>query len=163
MNPDVGKPSKRKQTLPKLTGKSDNDTLTTALSPTLMTTDEGSTVRIGPDCNGPKELAPLVVTVGVQTMERICTIAIIPRRRISISSSIGPSQSDVYRGCSFIPKQSATEDAAHSRVHSVSIRVRTSACACRFMQLLFIRSLPQISTIRVNGDGSVKFHDSTHP
>jgi len=47
MNPDVGKSSTSKQTLPE--GEVASARLTLALSPTLMTTEDGVTVSVGPD------------------------------------------------------------------------------------------------------------------
>ena len=47
MNPDVGKSSTPKQTLPE--GEVASARLTLALSPTLMTTEDGVTVSVGPD------------------------------------------------------------------------------------------------------------------
>jgi len=49
-NPDVGNPSTSKQIFKLLTGGSVNVRLILALSPTLMTTDDGLAVRTGSDC-----------------------------------------------------------------------------------------------------------------
>jgi hypothetical protein len=49
-NPDVGNPSTSKQIFEVQTGGFANVRLILALSPTLMTTDDGLTVRTGSDC-----------------------------------------------------------------------------------------------------------------
>ena len=49
-NPEVGKSSTSKQTLLKPEDEVVNCTLTLALSPTLMTIEDGVMVSVGPDC-----------------------------------------------------------------------------------------------------------------
>jgi hypothetical protein len=48
--PDVGKPSTAKQTVPRLREEPTNVTFIFVLCPTLMTTDEGSTVSVDRAC-----------------------------------------------------------------------------------------------------------------
>ncbi|HMK82855.1 MAG TPA: hypothetical protein VK503_03995 [Candidatus Bathyarchaeia archaeon] len=50
INPDVGNPSTSKQIFRVLRGNPVNVRLILALSPTLMTTDDGLAVRTGSDC-----------------------------------------------------------------------------------------------------------------
>jgi len=49
-NPEVGKSSTPKQTLPKPEDEVTSARLTLALPPTLMTIEDGVTVSVGPDC-----------------------------------------------------------------------------------------------------------------